>query len=136
MTAMDSATRPTYQAEKITSSIITAKSIIEPDAETVAECRRLAAAWAPTLQALANPDRLLIALWLADNSCSVRDLERVTGLSQSLVSYHLRTLRQSGLVTATSAGRANIYRLSHPDLDKLAALMGTLQGPDSAPGGN
>jgi DNA-binding transcriptional ArsR family regulator len=103
--------------------------MIEPDAETVAECRRLADGWAPTLHALANPERLLIALWLADNRCSVRDLQRVTGLSQSLVSYHLRALRQAGLVAATSAGRANIYALSHPDLDKLAALMGSLQSP-------
>ena len=103
--------------------------MLEPDPATVEECRRLADSWAPALQALANRDRLLIALWLADNSCSVRDLERVTGLSQSLVSYHLRALREAGLVRATSAGRANIYRLTHPDLDKLAALMGSLEGP-------
>jgi DNA-binding transcriptional ArsR family regulator len=107
--------------------------MIESDAETVADCRRLADGWAPTLRALANPDRLLIALWLADNACSVRDLQRVTGLSQSLVSYHLRALRQEGLVASEAAGRANIYRLAHPDLDKLAALMGSLQSPTPSP---
>lgn len=105
--------------------------MLEPSAQVVEECRRLADNWAPTLRALANPDRLLIALWLADNSCSVRDLERVTGLSQSLVSYHLRALRQAGLVAATTAGRANIYRLAHPELDKLAILIGNLEEPAS-----
>lgn len=51
------------------------------------------------------------------------------GFSQSLVSYHLRALRQEGLVASEAAGRANIYRLAHPDLDKLAALMASLQSP-------
>ena len=103
--------------------------MLEPDLAMVAACRSLADRWAPTLRALANPDRLLIALWLADTSASVRDLERVTGLSQSLVSYHLRALRQAGLVDAASVGRANIYRLAHPHLDKLASLIGNLEGP-------
>ena len=35
------------------------------DPAEVAECRRLAETWAPVLHALANPDRLLIGLWLA-----------------------------------------------------------------------
>lgn len=68
-------------------------------------------------------------LWLAGSTSSVRDLERVTGLSQSLVSYHLQALRGAGLVTATAQGRANLYRLSNPDLDQLSALIGTLGQP-------
>ncbi len=92
----------------------------------VAECRHLAASWAPVMRAFANEDRLLIALWLAGTTCSVRALEQVTGLSQSLVSYHLRELREAGLVAATPSGRSNRYRLSHSDLDKLASLIGNL----------
>jgi DNA-binding transcriptional ArsR family regulator len=98
------------------------------DAAMVAECRQQADTWAPVLRALANPDRLLITLWLAGASCSVRELEEVTGLSQSLVSYHLAELRKADLVTATAHGRTNSYALSHPDLDKLAALVGSLEG--------
>ena len=79
------------------------------------------------VRGLANPDRLLIVLWLADTTSTVRELEEVTGLSQSLVSYHLRTLRNAGLVTSTPVGRANAYRLAHPDLDKLVALVGRLE---------
>jgi DNA-binding transcriptional ArsR family regulator len=98
-----------------------------PSATTIRECRRLADTWAPVLRGLANPDRLLIVLWLADTTSTVRELEAVTGLSQSLVSYHLRTLRDAGLVTSTAVGRANAYRLAHPDLDKLATLVGSLE---------
>ena len=109
------------------------------DPAVLDECRRLAATWAPVLQALANPERLLITLWLAGTTSSVRDLEHVTDLSQSLVSYHLRALREAGLVTATAHGRANLYQLAHPDLDKLALLVGNLDartfpaapGPDA-----
>ena len=101
----------------------------ELDLSQVDECRRLAAGWVPVLRALAHEDRLLIALWLAGASRSVRELEAATGLSQSLVSYHLRELREAGLVTVVAVGRSNRYRLASVDIDTLAALMGTL--PDS-----
>ena len=99
----------------------------ERDPAVLAECRTLADTWAPTLQALGSADRLLIVLWLAGTDSSVRELETVTGLSQSLVSYHLAALRKADLVTATAVGRANRYSLAHPDLDKLAALIGSLE---------
>ena len=98
----------------------------EVDAAVVDQCRRLAQTWAPVLQALGNPERLLITLWLAGTTSSVRDLERVTGMGQSLVSNHLRALRDAGLVTAPARGRTNVYELAHPDLDKLAHLVGDL----------
>lgn len=92
----------------------------------IVECRDLAAGWAPVFRALAHEERLLIALWLAGAECSVRELERVTGLGQSLVSYHLRELREAGLVVASAHGRSNRYRLAHTELDQLAELIGTL----------
>jgi DNA-binding transcriptional ArsR family regulator len=98
-----------------------------PAKAELAECRRIAAAWAPVLRALANKERLLITLWLAGSECTVRELEQVTGLSQSLVSYHLRELRGAGLVSSSAAGRSNRYRLARGDLDQLATLIGTLE---------
>lgn len=89
-------------------------------------CRRLAAIWAPVLRALGSEERLLIALWLAGTECSVRDLERVTGMKQSLVSYHLQALRTAGLISMSSVGRSNRYRLAGSDLDELATLLGRL----------
>lgn len=99
---------------------------VNVSSRVVAECRALANTWAPILQALGSPDRLLIVLWLAETSSTVRELEQVTGLAQSLVSYHLRALRDAGLVMAEAEGRANRYRLVGPDLDKLARLVGEL----------
>jgi DNA-binding transcriptional ArsR family regulator len=91
------------------------------------ECRAIAASWVPVLRALAQEERLLIVLWLAGSSCSVRELEEVTGMSQSLVSYHLRELREAGLVEAEASGRSNRYRLANVDLDELAELLGRLK---------
>ena len=102
-------------------------SSVEP--AVVQECRRTAATWAPTLRALANEDRLLIVLWLADGPRSVRELEQATGMSQPLVSYHLGELRSAGLVTATAVGRSNRYRLSNPSLDELGSLISRLCEP-------
>ncbi len=99
----------------------------EADPAEIEACRRLAAAWTPVLRALAHEERLLIALWLAGADCSVRELERVTGLGQSLVSYHLRELREAGLVVASASGRSNRYRLAHAELDQLASLIGKLE---------
>jgi DNA-binding transcriptional ArsR family regulator len=97
------------------------------DVSEVEECRRIAAEWAPILRALGNEERLLIALWLAGGTRSVRELEQVTGLSQPLVSYHLRGLREAGVVTATPQGRSNRYRLTCSDLDEIATVIGTLE---------
>jgi DNA-binding transcriptional ArsR family regulator len=99
------------------------------DPADVEECRRIAEGWAPTLRALANPERLLIVLWLAGGARSVRELEQATGMSQSLVSYHLRELRGAGLVTSSVEGRSNRYRLCGSDLDEVAALIGSVKVP-------
>jgi DNA-binding transcriptional ArsR family regulator len=99
----------------------------EANSSEVEDCRRMATSWAPVLRALGHEERLLIILWLAGAECSVRELEQVTGLRQSLVSYHLGQLRDAGLVLASVHGRSNRYRLAHAELDQLAGLIGTLE---------
>ena len=107
--------------------------MVGPTRADIEECRRIAAAWAPTLRALGSEERLLIALWLAEGARSVRELEEATGLSQSLVSYHLRGLREAGLVIASVEGRSNRYRLCGSDLDQVASLIGRLDAsPEDA----
>ncbi|MCW2781157.1 MAG: ArsR family transcriptional regulator [Marmoricola sp.] len=115
-----------YHRDVVTSKNTDVLRAVPGSASELEECQRLATSWAPVLRALSSPERLLIVLWLAGNTSSVRDLERVTGLGQSLVSYHLQALRRAGLVTVTAQGRSNLYRLANADLDKLATLVGNL----------
>jgi ArsR family transcriptional regulator, arsenate/arsenite/antimonite-responsive transcriptional repressor / arsenate reductase (thioredoxin) len=82
---------------------------------------------APAFVRLAvHPLRWRLLTALAECDYRVRELVTLLGEPQNLVSYHLRLLRDGGLVTATRSsfdGRDSYYRL---DLDRCAqALAGT-----------
>lgn len=61
---------------------------------------------------LGNESRLQIVRLLAERPRSVGALTEATGLSQPLVSQHLRSLRQADLVTGERAGREVTYSLA------------------------
>jgi len=63
------------------------------------------------LKTLAAPVRLAILVELDDGPRCVHDLVDSLGVSQSLVSQHLRVLRSAQLVTADRRGREVAYRL-------------------------
>lgn len=86
----------------------------------------LARALAPKLEALANENRLVIVLLLAQRERTVRELTEASGLSQTLVSHHLAFLREQELVSVTPRGRANIYRLCCEELARPVRLMAGL----------
>jgi ArsR family transcriptional regulator len=71
------------------------------------------------LGALADPVRLRIVGVLADGGRCVCDLREEVPVAANLLSYHLRVLRDAGLVTAARRGRWIDYRL---DGDGFAAL--------------
>ena len=56
-------------------------------------------------------NRLRIVRRLADGAASVGELIDHVGLSQPLVSHHLRRLREAGLVEPRRAGRETICSL-------------------------
>lgn len=72
----------------------------------------------PKLKALADENRLTIALLLVERPRTVKELQEATGMSQTLVSHHLAPLREQQLVTAKPKGRSNVYTLC---CDQLAA---------------
>src|SRR6476469_7335372 len=67
-------------------------------------------------RALGDETRLRVLEALVDGERCVSDLMDMLGLGQSLVSHHLRTLRQAGLVTAERDGREVYYAIAEPAL--------------------
>jgi ArsR family transcriptional regulator, arsenate/arsenite/antimonite-responsive transcriptional repressor len=76
------------------------------------------------MKALGDEKRLRILLQLAGGERCVCDLMDDVGAAQSLLSFHLRTLKDAGLVTDRRAGRWVHYALS---ADGLAELEGFLR---------
>ena len=75
------------------------------------------------LRLSAHPLRWRLLAELAESDYRVRELVALVGEPQSLVSYHLRLLRDGGLVTAGRSsfdGRDSYY---HLDLDRCAAAL-------------
>ncbi len=76
---------------------------------------------ARTFAAAAHPVRLeLLSFLLDDEHCVTQCMEH-TGAPQSLVSKHLATLIDAGLVERRKAGRRNYHRVVDPQ--GLSALL-------------
>ena len=88
---------------------------------------------APVLKALSDENRLTILLAVADRQSSVTELTAATGLSQTLVSHHLKSLRDNGLVTATPVGRSNVYSLCCDAIAEPIALLSMLATTNDCP---
>ncbi|GAB3267124.1 ArsR/SmtB family transcription factor [Nocardioides dilutus] len=86
---------------------------------------------APVLKALSDENRLTILLAVADRESSVTELVATTGLGQTLVSHHLKTLRDNGLVVATPVGRSNVYSLCCDAIAEPIALLSALASVDA-----
>jgi DNA-binding transcriptional ArsR family regulator len=71
-----------------------------------------AATTTDAFNAVAEPRRRQILDLLASGERSVGDLVRGSGMSQPLVSKHLRVLREVGAVEARGEGRRRMYRLN------------------------
>ena len=84
---------------------------------------------AARLRALSEPNRLQIVTLLRASERCVCEIESALGLSQSLVSNHLRVLRQAGLVVARrddGDARWIYYGLNRETVDKLRARLSWL----------
>lgn len=67
---------------------------------------------AALLRVLADPTRLDVVRRLLDGPTHVGALNSGLGINQSLLSHHLRVLRDAGLVEAQRDGKAVLYRLT------------------------
>jgi DNA-binding transcriptional ArsR family regulator len=77
------------------------------------------------LRALSAPVRIAIVLQLRDHERCVHELVEALGVTQPLISQHLRVLKSAGVVDGERHGREVVYRLvdehlSHIVVDAVA----------------
>ncbi len=91
-------------------------------------------ATATVLRTIAEPTRWRIVELLAGEELCVCHLVDELGITQSLVSHHLRALRDAGIVDGERHGYWTYYRLNPAALDALAAALGRLADATPAVG--
>ena len=67
---------------------------------------------ADVLRALGDATRLAVLQALLEGPLHVNDLMKRVTVGQSLLSHHLKVLRDAGLVNATRDGKAVLYRVA------------------------
>ena len=78
------------------------------------------------LRALAEPIRLQVIETLAGGERCVCELTSELGLAQSKLSFHLKVLKQAGLITAREEGRWVYYTLRPETIDHLRTWLAQL----------
>lgn len=73
--------------------------------------------------AASDTTRLAILEFLSQRERCVSELREVLGAPQSTISFHLKVLRQSGLVDERRDGRSKYYRLTGETLDLMIAVV-------------
>jgi ArsR family transcriptional regulator, arsenate/arsenite/antimonite-responsive transcriptional repressor len=84
----------------------------------------------PLFAALADLTRLAILDRLRSGERSVNELCGDTAARQSLMSFHLKTLRDAGLVFTRKDGRTVWYALDPSGLARLERVVKLLRGDD------
>jgi ArsR family transcriptional regulator len=109
----------------------------QSDLESIAEscCPGLSAAaveaagrWAVVFKALADPTRLLILSLVAKNEGGVCECNIVdcTPLSQPTISYHIKVLKEAGLLDSEKRGLWCYYALRKDVLRQAATALGEM----------
>ncbi len=83
-----------------------------------------AARW---FHALADETRLQIVDRLREGEQCVCDLTDILGTAQSLLSFHLKTLKDAGILRDRREGRWVYYSLSPEAIEDLERLIGSLK---------
>lgn len=82
---------------------------------------------AQRMKALGDEKRLRILLQLAGGERCVCDLVEDLGAAQSLLSFHLKTLKEAGLVTDRRDGRWVHYAISAAGIAELEGFLRALR---------
>ena len=86
------------------------------------------------LNVIADPVRWRLLAHLADGGTRcVCELRPVAAVAGNLLSYHLRVLREAGLVSAARRGRWMDYTIAADALDRLHAALPAAHTGESGP---
>ena len=97
-------------------------------AEVACKAKSEAERWAAVFKALSDPTRLQILSLVARNPGGVCECEIVgcTPLSQPTISYHVKVLREAGLLDVEKHGLWCLHRLRKDVLGQVAAALSGL----------
>lgn len=82
------------------------------------------------MKALANEHRLMILCTLIGNEFSVGELNARVPLSQSALSQHLASLRETGLVKTRKEAQTVYYQLAGNEAMQVIAVLQSIYCPD------
>ena len=85
------------------------------------------------LKAMADPLRLQVLEALGGGERCVCELTSELGLAQSKLSFHLKVLREAGLIEARDEGRWVYYSLRTDAIEQLRCWLGDLAAKCSTP---
>lgn len=85
------------------------------------------------LRALADPLRLQVIEALGEGERCVCELTAELELGQSKLSFHLKVLREAGLIDGRRQGRWMYYRLRPEAIHQLGQWLGDLAGRCTTP---
>ena len=79
--------------------------------------------------ALGDPARLAILKRLGQGTRCLCEMQDDFGMAPNLLSYHMRILREAGLVTGQKNGRRIDYRIVPGGFEELRAELAAYTGP-------
>jgi ArsR family transcriptional regulator len=85
------------------------------------------------LKALADPIRLQVIEALGNGERCVCELTEQLDLGQSKLSFHLKVLKEAGLLADRQSGRWVYYQLQPEALERLRSWLGELAAGCTAP---
>ena len=107
---------------------------VQPQPQSQAQADVLAGEEARALlKALADPLRLQVIEALGEGERCVCDLTGELGLAQSKLSFHLKVLREAGLIDGRQQGRWMYYRLRPEAISALQHWLGNLASRCTTP---
>jgi ArsR family transcriptional regulator len=75
------------------------------------------------LQAVADPVRWAVLVMLVEEPRCVCKIQEQIPIAGNLLSYHLKVLREAGLVTTSRRGRWVDYALAHDAAERMQAAL-------------